>query len=471
MPVITAATAATLNTAAKAGKVSQSVMSVVPALAISATQVYVAKKNRQLQEKLASEQQEFTLSMEKNRQDFQLEMHMRNAELQESLVLRNHMLRLEEVKYNFQIFCEQAEYRALIEKWPLVNPPQVVRAAQMLQDNTIMLRVLFSHTADPLFNNIVFPTVEQGIRDFIDIYANDFDSQNVIFYHEAYKSNFHGGAMEENIKFMLNEIPVLIVDANILPREIRVSFTIWGFGASSLKSKHQSVFSIPYERKLLNGVPDADYYDNITFKLLAYIKFIIGYSYDAYNLIQYDKAPLFPAVAQRELEFKENYQYPVMGIPELADAFRATYCEMAKTVWNSEKLCDTKRYTTHKTQLEFTKSVLLHMSDDETLALLDESLTAWVSLRSKDSVDKFLQSMIDDSGLIVKYFSSDDKDYWGELSSTYLATSKKQHCYKNLVLKLQNILDTYADDIPQTMIRPNTHTVLDRKSEHRYIEL
>lgn len=468
MPVITAATAATLATAEKA---AQSVMSVVPALAISATQVYVAKKNRQLQEKLASEQREFTLSMEENRQNFQLDMHIRNAELQESLVWRNHMLRLEEVKYNFQIFCDQAEYKALFERWPLITPPQVVRAAQMLQDNTVMLRVLFSHTSDPLFNNVVFPTVEQGIRDFIDIYSNDFDSQNVIFYHEAYKSNFHGGAMEENIKFMLNEIPVLIVDANILPREIRVAFTIWGFGASSLKSKHQSVFSIPYERKLLNGVPDAEYYDDITSKLLAYIKFIIGYSYDAYNLIQYDKAPLLPAVAKRELDFKEKYKYPVMGVPELASVFRAIYCEMANTVWNSKELSDTKRYTTHKTKLEFTKSVLQYMSDDETLALLDESLTAWVSLRSEESVDKFLQSLIDDSGLIVKFFSSDDKDFWGELSATYSATNNNQNRYKNLVPKLQNILDTYTDDIPQSIIKHNTQNVLDRKSERRYIEL
>lgn len=465
MPVLSAAAAATLAQAA------QSVTSMVPALAMSAAQVYTAKKNRELQVKLASEQREFTLSMEENRQNFQLDMHMRNAELQEKLVQRSHRLRLDEVKYNFQIFCDQAEYKALIDKWPLINPPQVVRAAQMLDDNTVRLRVLFSHTSDPLFNNVVFPTVEQGIRDFIDIYENDFHSQNVIFYHEAYKSNFNGGAMEENIKFMLNEIPVLIVDANVLPREIRVAFTIWGFGASSLKSKHQSVFSIPYERKLLNGVPDPEYYDDITSQLLAYIKFIIGYSYDAYNLIQYDQAPLLPAVVQRELDFKEKYRYPVMGVPELAGAFRSTYCEMADTVWNAKELSGAKRYTTHKTQLEFVKSVSQHMSDGETLALLDKSLTAWVSLRSKEPVDIFLQRLLDTPGLIVKYFSLEDKEFWEKLSVMYSSTSKKQHRYKNLALQLQKLLDAYADDIPQPIVKLNIQTVFDKKSKNTLLEL
>ena len=402
------------------------------------------------QERLAKEQRDFTMSLEENRQNFQLETLARNTALQESLLQKNHALRLEEVKLNFESFCKQAEFKLLLDNWPLITPPQVIRASQILPDNTVAMRVFFSHSSDQLFNALVYPFVEQGIRDFIDIYHNFCDTQNILFYHEAYKSNHHGGAVEENIKYMLDEVPVLIVDANVLPDEVRIAFRIWGFGGSSQHGKHQSVFSIPYERKIGSGIPDADYYKSIAITMLAYIKFIIGYSFDAYNLIQYDKAPLLLKVAPYDVS--NGKESALLHVPELVEAFGATYSGMANAAWQSKELTAARRCSLHKTQLMFAASVASSMSPAETLELLNESLASWVSLRSEQTVDAFLQEIIADTDLIPKFFSTDDQAYWGELSNAYAATGKNPHPHKALVRAIQKILDCFTGALAQPIV-------------------
>lgn len=156
---------------------------------------------RKQQEKLAEQNCELQMQLEKNRQNFQLallnqEIQMQikesrqhfqivqskqNAELQRKLGLKNHALRLAEQQANFENLCKQAEWNYFLKMWPLMNLPSVIRAEQLLPDNTVSLRVIFARSSDPVFAKAVYSLVEQGLCEFVDLYHNEFQSDNIIF--------------------------------------------------------------------------------------------------------------------------------------------------------------------------------------------------------------------------------------------------------------------------------------------------
>lgn len=434
--------------------------------------VHNAKKGREQQERLAIESRQLTEQLEENRQDFQLDLHYRNAELQHSLATQNHVLRLEEIQFNFENVCRQLEFKMLLDKWPLLTTPAVMREDQILPDGTVRLRVVFCYTSDQVFNRLVYPFVEHELRNFVDIYHNVFGSQNIVFYHEGFKSSVHGGAVEENLKYALKEVPVLVVDANVLEDEIHVSLTIWGFGDPV--GKHQNVFSLPYERKMAGNAPDKAYYREIGEKLLTYLKFIIGYTYDAYNLILYDRTPLLPQIAAYESE--QSAKCCLLNAPEITDQIGKTYKEMAFAVWHSSDsrlLLESRKCDAHKTKLEFALSLKSYITPEEYTAFLDESVTAWAALRSNLTTDVFLQNLAMDPQTVQKYFSLSDKQYWEELCEAYSEDISGLSELKNLVAQVGDstkIHDLSLEEAPNRLISENNANDT-AKWNSRFIEL
>ena len=282
--------------------------------------------------RLAQEQQvrlfelnrDLQMELEKNRQSFQLEQGRLNAELQRELSLKNHELRLTEQQANFENLCKQAEWNLFLKSWPLMNLPSVIRAEQILPDNTVSLRVFFARSSDPVFEKAVYPRVEQGLSEFVDLYHNEFRSKNIIFYHNGFSSEVSGGAVASNIHYALRELPVIIIDSNVLFDEICVSLTMWGFG--SAEKSHFTVFKLPYEPHIANGSFSVKYYSELANQLLAHLKFILGYAYDAYNLIQYNRPPLLPRIAKYEAEL--GGRGCLLDEPEVENAIREKYEEM-----------------------------------------------------------------------------------------------------------------------------------------------
>ena len=124
---------------------------IVTALINAAASTYNSAQARKQQEQLAEKNRELTLSMEVNRQDFQLELSERNAEIQRELSLQNHELRIREQQANFEKMCLQAEWTKFLNVWPLINMPSVIRAEQVLPDNTVSLRVIFAKATTRYF--------------------------------------------------------------------------------------------------------------------------------------------------------------------------------------------------------------------------------------------------------------------------------------------------------------------------------
>lgn len=425
---------------------------VVSAIVNAVTSTANSAASRKQQERLASQSRDINREMEENRQNFQLEMHELNAQKQSELNQQSHAFRLSEQQNAFENACKQAEWNQFLAHWPLVNYPSVIREQQLLPDDTVSLRVIFSKSAEPDFHKYVYPYVEQGLRDFVDLYHNVFRSQNIIFYHNAFLSNVFGGAVEANIHYGLKELPVIIIGTNILQNQIDVSLTMWGLGDSRSFPDHMSIFKLPYQR-----VPDIKYYEQLASKILQYLKFIIGFAYDTYNLTEYNKMPLLPSVAKYELEC--NLPDAILSAEELRLIMGKKYNEIYNGVIgnlpddNEEGTkallpYHTKSMELHRLRLDYAKSVI-ECSDKATFVkYLNESIEAWAAMRTTAQTNEFLSQLLNNPDEIKQYVGQVDKDYIEQLANEYEvsgAVSQYAEKVKTLAILLQSVSNLRND--------------------------
>lgn len=399
---------------------------VTTALINAATSLVNGHLSRKQQEQIAAKNRELQISMEKNRQHFQLEINEQNTKAQRQLSIQNHEMRLLEQQSNFEKLCQQTEWNRFMNSWPLINVPSVIREEQILPDRTVSLRVIFAKSNDPVFAKAVYPQVEQGLRDFVDLYHNVFGSRNIIFYHNAFSGTVSGGAIDANIHYALKELPVIIIDTNVLVDEICVSLTMWGLG--STEQSHFTVFKIPYQIQAANGGIDIDYYKNLSYKILAYLKFVLGYAYDAYNLIQYNKAPLLPGVAAYEME--QSVKGCILGEPEIRSVIEQKYGEIYTMVIGKAEVCGKTSYAMlpesfkgsilHLLRMEYAESLKGYVSENKYVQYLNESVDAWCSLRSDASAEKFLSDILLKKRKIETFFGEEDRQYFERIKNLYI---------------------------------------------------
>ena len=149
-------------------------------LAISGSNLLSGHLSRKQQERLAQQNRELQLQIEKNRQNFQLQQSERNASLQRELCQKNHELRLMEQKSNSENLRNQAEWNLFLKTWPLLNVPSVIRSEQILPDGTVSLRVIFARSSDEVFQKAGYPLVEEGLREFVDLYHNEAEWKKAV---------------------------------------------------------------------------------------------------------------------------------------------------------------------------------------------------------------------------------------------------------------------------------------------------
>lgn len=403
------------------------------------------EKRRQFQLELEKERQEFQTYLESNRQQFQLEVNKSNAELQRELSAQNHAFRLEEINTNFELTRRTQEYQQVEAKWPLHVPPVVMRGEQVLKDCTIALRVLFARSSDAYLQKFFYPIIEQELVDFVDLYKNNLSSRNIIFFHNAWKDECYGGAFGNNIHFALSDLPVLIADANVLPSgQIRISVTMWGVGSDT--EFHGNIFKCPYDKSRFK---DENYVLEIAYKVSAYLKFAIGYVYDLYNLIAYNRMPLLPAAVA--LEKNNLIDSALLNYEEIKQCLTDTYSRMysqtlsitdgsQQSVYDTQAedvqlLVDSKKTILHELRLNYALAVKDYVSTEQYLQCLDESIRAWVDLRTDKSAEEFLQDLAGNGDEVKKYFSDEDKRYFITLCDAYY-NAKQKHELGNICLKL-----------------------------------
>ena len=389
------------------------------------TSYKISSENREFQMKQTEETRMLNQSMELNRQNFQLELNERNAQLQRSLSQKNHENRLIEMQYSFENSSMQAEWQQFLKNWPLVTPPSVIRAEQILPDNTVSMRVIFSKCNDCDFEIYVYPRVQQELREFVDLYPNQFDSKNIIFYHNAFSGKQFGGAVDTNIHYALKELPVIILETEVIFNLVCVSCTVWGLGSS--EKRHTTVFKFPYKKAVKDGMVATKYYIDITRKIVAHLKFVIGYAYDVYNLVQYDRPPLLPRVAKFEKE-KEAFgclldDEDVKGMigeqyGEVYELAIGTAEDNDNEAW-SDAIVNYKKSFLHEIRLNYACEVKEFVTEEEFKKYLDDSASAWCDLRTTKPAEEFLTALADGTLPVSTYFSKNDITYFEKLEEEW----------------------------------------------------
>lgn len=381
---------------------------------------------QEFQTHMEEDRQRFEFCLEENRQRFQQNINDKNAQLQRELNEQNHMFRLEEIKVNFELLRRTQAYQQVMVQWPLNSFPDVLRREQILANNRIALRVLFSHSSDAELQQLFYPIIERELVKFASIYNNNFNSNNIIFYQNAWKVDCFGSAFESNIHFILKDIPVLIVEADILPdNSAAVSFTMWGLG-SEKKFKY-TIFEYACDRDRI--VNDMSYRSEAASKISAYLKFVIGYMYDLYNLVLYNCPPLLPKVAQYEGNCTKSALLKYDDVKQLLySIYNNIYSKVLSIASSGQSaeikvLADTNNTILHKTRFEYAEAVKDYVSAEEYLQFIDESARAWTELRTSKNAETFLKELVDNSNKIDDYFSSDDNRYFQKLCNVYLTAN------------------------------------------------
>ncbi len=394
-------------------------------LTSAVSNIVSGNQNRAQQAELARQNREFQFELQRTRDNFTLKVNDENNQRQREIAVLNHKLRLKEQDNNFDQQRRAREWQQVEAQWPLNVLPVVMRHEQCLEDQTISLRVILSKSANPTpenqeFQRYIYPSLEYSLKSFVNIYNNDFQSRNIIFYDNACKNGCFGGAFNSNVHYGLRDLPVVILEVGVLSNMVSVSTSMWGMGNNQMQNF--VAFELPYDSTKLR---DQSYKQEIADSISAHVKFVAGCIYDLYNLVVYDRMPLLPKAANRELERKAKG--PVLGYTDIQKEFANYYGRMYSNALGTPQseqtavalIGESKATTLHKLRLEYACSVKDIVSEDVYASYLDESIKAWIGLRTNDKAEKFLQKLLNNPSEIVRYFSEEDKQYFSQLCDAY----------------------------------------------------
>lgn len=388
--------------------------------------------NSQLE--IEESKRKFWAEIEKGREDFQLWVNSENMKIAYETNEQNHLFRIKEIREKSNLIMREKEYQQVIASWPLHTPPIVMRDQQLLPNNTVALRVLFSKNNDQNF--CFYSEVERHLDDFISSYKNCFNSKNIVFFHRAWKDNCAGGAFVDNIRFLMKDLPVLVVDVDMLPGgDIRLSVTAWGFNYGNNTNDsyvHGKAFNISYDPSRLS---DKSYSRELSDSIAAHLKFSVGYIYDLYNLAVYNRIPLLPRVAQYDLDNIERPQLALLNYDDIRATFSNEYSNMyfrllgkseAQRLGDDlESLPGSRIMLMSDLRFRYATATKGLIPSEEYTQYLDESVQAWSALRTTSDTRSFLRSMLNNpKNSIDKYYSKDDRRHWIRLCSAYKDAEK-----------------------------------------------
>lgn len=418
-----------------------------------------------VENKIAKDNREFQSRIEENRLRFEKFKLEESYEMQKELIKEQSRWDLEQQQVNFQLQCGTEEWKYLLSEWPLITPPMVIRKRAVLQSGAVCFQVFYTHSHDELLFKYVYPVIEQGLKDFTDLYANKYSIYNLIFHQNCFKGEYNGNASNENLYFVLENLPVLIIDTNVAGSYIHVSLTMWGVGTT--EKRQITLQTIPFERNLVDAGQQEECCGDLAGLLLTYLKFAIGYSFDLYNLIENAAFPMFPKIMEM---YDENYI-----MEELSDIIGSKYMDMYRLILKNSNLLVFKSAAVHLLRLEFAKSLQNYIRQEEFAECLYDSLCAWTRLRVVNTPEVFLKNLQYDNELIEQYFTDGDIRYFEELAQCFDQVIYTNNYFeiKYLVIYISKVASGkgWSFDVPNTMdtFDESDQEVLKEKDNQEYL--
>lgn len=378
------------------------------------------------------ENRKLQLRLEAGKQNFEIRKLEETFAAQSALARREHEMRLKEQQENFKFLCESEQWKLFLQNWPLLTPPMVIRDCQYLNDGRVCLQVFMNKSKDKRYNKYIYPLVEQGLKDYVDLYGA-MGADNLLFYQGNFREGYSGNAINQNLRYALRDLPVLVIDMDVVNDKLYIYTTLWGIGSN--EKSQGTAFTLQFDP---DG-RDTEYFLKLSGEVLACLKMLVGFVYDLYNLSEYDGAPVFV----KAMEWEGKKEGAVLYYPQLGRAVELNYTKIYKFALGDSAGKGSLRTTRlHILRLNFVKAVKSFLNEEEISDYLHDSLMAWVSLRSDMTAADFLRRIVGDRGLISKYFSAADMSYFHDLASVFesLGTGNKYPVIRSLVLNADKAL-------------------------------
>ncbi|MCR4784351.1 MAG: leucine-rich repeat protein [bacterium] len=371
--------------------------------------------------------QEFERQQLQERQDFDLLLNKRNADLQREMAWKNHDYRLEEQEQSFERQMGLAEYKAFLDRWPMVLPVNMLRREHM-QGNLVTLGVFLFKNRDRIDSEIdkfwdvnIYPLVESDLNEWVEnIYRNSFGINNIKFYRDSFRDdNAHHGSLVDVVRYALCGLPTVILESNLLPNELRISFTIWGLGDDSTKRYHQYTFRKQSCRvKTEKGWMNETECRRLADWICACFKMIIGCNFDAFNLAHYNHMPVFPEIAKYELEQR------ISSTPLLYDDLKKEFTGFYEGIYDlllgpesafAKDCVNNKLANAYAMRLCYAETLKDFVSKECLNKWLADSVEAWCALRGEKPAEDWLKGLLAGQYSRYQYFDADDEAYFREI--------------------------------------------------------
>ena len=269
-------------------------------IANTITATFLGEKNRDLQQKMADENQAFQLQLEqmKNESQDQLE--------QEKIAFRRKMQNLtrqwmrEERNLSLCNMEQSIQLGTYVQSFPLALPPATILNMIANKNNSAMqdpqMEVILLHT--PLLSGTKGQMVsreayvikkETQLYDTLEyqIKADTAYLGNVNFHKDACKKFRTSNADIMNIHYLMGNTPTLVIRPKFQNGKILFTAAMWDEQATRPLIK--PLFSISYNPILTQK--DKEYSTEVIEKLHYIISIIVGVVRDQYALITWGKAP------------------------------------------------------------------------------------------------------------------------------------------------------------------------------------
>lgn len=394
---------------------------------LSACISYVnTSRNIKNQNSLATLNKQYQEGLERNRQDFQIEMHYKNVDLQKQIVKLNHECRIDEQQVNFQNLIKQIEWQFFLQNWPLTVAPTVIRdeayISKIGDSKVVALRIILAKSQDEYFNKFVLPSVEHNLQNFVNKNYPQMGSHPIVYYSSGWKTNSSsGGAAYSNLRYALNGLPTLIITPTVINEKIHIDVAIWGLGSQT--SYQDTLFTLPFKRVVIdNNKVDNVYCEALAESIRLHFNYITGWIADSYYLIEYNLMPLLPTIVSQD-SCHEKYQ-------ELKSFFSSRYVELYETILGHENnnlpidnsdIRKMKMCLLPEMSLSYAKNFVPLSESEELSKFLTDSIESWLYLRTKEDVS--WKSISD----IVEYFSTEDLNYIKKIKEILLLINDEEN--------------------------------------------
>ena len=414
------------------------------------------RKRQEFEREQQRNRQEFEKQQLKVRQEFDLVLNKRNADLQREMAWQNHCYRLNEQELNFNNQMDLAIYKNFLDKWPMMMPIEMLRNEHMQYGRAALGVFLFKNRdginseIDKFWDVNIYPLVETELNEWVEgTDRNVMGIRNIKFYRDSFRDdNAHHGSLVDIVRYALSGLPTVVLESNVLPRELRLSFTIWGLGDDSAKDYSQYTFRSKKCRvKSEKGWMSEAECDELVDWICACFKMIIGCNFDAFNLAQYNRMPVFPEIAKYELE--QGMSGTPLAYEDLKKEFTGFYEGIYDLLLGPKSAfandcVNNKLVNAYAMRLCYAEALKDFVSGESLNKWLADSVEAWCSLRGEKPAEEWLKGLLAGEYSRYQYFDADDEAYFREVAEL-MSEGARLHSVCRDTVRLLNTAESAED--------------------------